>query len=569
MWHNLQFWEASFFTDVQKGISTLYVNLREQASSNNNTPPHQQPHQAVTMSQGRKKSSSSLASRELTTYQPTRSTKAVLELAARESRGWQGLGEGARGDRLKAEEQTVYSAVFVYINYMIYLLCPLDMAVGGARKGKRAGDDYEAAASNSVSNSMAESDSVDAESGFEDQEMPDNGQQQVARQVLRFADKVSAESGVTEEHAKQISNMVPTSVALHLEALEAVLAQANRLPPIQKPKINFPSLLPGEELAAAPAGLRVYLLADGRREESAVGSGVALLPAEGALFLTNYRLIFKGSPVDPLASEHTVTRFFPVSSLTKEKRLSVSHYLAEVQQHLREGIQLKSNSFQLIKAAFDDEVSAEEVDAFRRAVQRVQFPEHLFQHFAFKDEAGAAAALLQRSGMKMHDAKSDKYKTIRGLASKTLKNVGRVTGYQPKKRKGGSKYLLPNVMPTQGRLSIAELTSHGRIREEDECLDLHQIRPAVSGSTSKTLERLAERIYLDDWKRQGIIGRDYVLTASGKGGHHQSGSGEQFRVTTVNCRYAVVPTYPALLLVPSRISDDSLRRYARFHRHSR
>ncbi len=73
----------------------------------------------------------------------------------------------------------------------------------------------------------------------------------------------------------------------------------------------------------------------------------------------------------------------------------------------------------------------------------------------------------------MRDAKAAKYSTIRGFASKTLKNVGRVAGYQPKKRKTSSKYLFPNVMPTQGRLSIAEITNHpaannGRIREEDE-----------------------------------------------------------------------------------------------------
>lgn len=47
-------------------------------------------------------------------------------------------------------------------------------------------------------------------------------------------------------------------------------------------------------------GLRVYLLPDGR-EESTGGhvGGPILLPAEGALFLTNYRLIFKGLPIDP------------------------------------------------------------------------------------------------------------------------------------------------------------------------------------------------------------------------------------------------------------------------------
>lgn len=47
-------------------------------------------------------------------------------------------------------------------------------------------------------------------------------------------------------------------------------------------------------------GLRVYLLPDGR-EEGTGGNmgGPCLLPAEGAVFLTTYRIIFKGMPCDP------------------------------------------------------------------------------------------------------------------------------------------------------------------------------------------------------------------------------------------------------------------------------
>jgi myotubularin-related protein 5/13 len=50
-------------------------------------------------------------------------------------------------------------------------------------------------------------------------------------------------------------------------------------------------------------GLRVYLLPDGRDEGTGVTmGGPSLLPAEGAVFLTTYRIIFKGSPCDPLGN---------------------------------------------------------------------------------------------------------------------------------------------------------------------------------------------------------------------------------------------------------------------------
>ena len=66
-----------------------------------------------------------------------------------------------------------------------------------------------------------------------------------------------------------------------------------------QPKILSPVLLGGEEIVME--GLRVYLVPDGR-EEGTGGNmgGPVLLPTEGAIFLTSYRLIFKGTPCDPL-----------------------------------------------------------------------------------------------------------------------------------------------------------------------------------------------------------------------------------------------------------------------------
>jgi myotubularin-related protein 5/13 len=262
--------------------------------------------------------------------------------------------------------------------------------------------------------------------------------------------------------------MIPGAVAMHMEMLEAVGAEAKRLPPIQKPKIHLPSLLPGEELVTEH-GLRVYLLPDGREEisgSSPTGGGIlnrslALLPAEGALFLTTYRIIFKGNPIDPFAAEHSVTRYFPVSSLTKEKKLSVNEYLTEIEQQLRDGIQLRSNTFQLIRAAFDDEVSIEEVENLRRNIHRIRHPENIFHFFAFRGNHSAQEPSARGK-------EKQKYGTIRGFASKTLKNVSRAAGIKNKPRKS-SKYMLPNMMPAHGRLSIPELTHHeSRIREEDE-----------------------------------------------------------------------------------------------------
>jgi len=581
VWQSTQFWESSFYVDVQREIRQLYLNLPDQ---NSNKSPLTSSRSENTTTSRRTAAADPVALVSLS------EKKAILELVAREMEGWSGLQQAAKEERLSAEEQTVYSVIFVYVNYLVYLLCPLDMAATAAKRSRRIGDEYENA-SNSISNSMAESDSVDAESGFEDQEIPDAGQG-VIRTVARFADRVCAEAGVTDEHVRAVSAIIPSTVAMHLEALEAVCAQARRLPPIQKSKITLPSLLPGETFML-PASLRVYLLPDGRQDNVAP-SGVALLPAEGALFLTNYRVIFKGTPIDPFAAEHTVTRFFPVASLTKAKNFSVNCYLAEVEQHLKECIQLRSSTFQLMRAAFDDEVTADQIEMLRKALTRAQYPDHIFQLFAFRESHN----LMHEPLAKIRDGKHNpKYSTIRGLASKTLKNVSKVAGYQGnKKRSKTAKYFLSaNAMPSQGRLSIAEMTSHhgnGRIREEDESSEISettpsQLHPSTTlpshganaptattssslSSTSKTLERLAERIYFHDWQRIGLISSDYVLS-SGSKTHHQYHytHAEPFRVTTANCRYGLCATLPALLLVPAKITDDSLRRYSRCHKQAR
>ena len=61
--------------------------------------------------------------------------------------------------------------------------------------------------------SVAESDSFDAESGFDEAEVSDKGAG-VIRFVTRFVDKVCTESGVTADHMKSLHQMVPGEVLI-------------------------------------------------------------------------------------------------------------------------------------------------------------------------------------------------------------------------------------------------------------------------------------------------------------------------------------------------------------------
>lgn len=81
--------------------------------------------------------------------------------------------------------------------------------------------------------SLADSESIDAESGYDEMEICDVGAS-VIKFVTRFVDKVCNDSRVTQEHIKSLHQMIPGVVAMHIETLEAVNRESKRLPPIQK-----------------------------------------------------------------------------------------------------------------------------------------------------------------------------------------------------------------------------------------------------------------------------------------------------------------------------------------------
>ena len=92
---------------------------------------------------------------------------------------------------------------------------------------------------------------------------------------------------------------------------------------------------------------------------------------------------------------------------------------------VKEGLQLRSNTAQLIKIAFDDDVHNQDVENFRKRLVEIRYPEHICQVFAFK----SGAADITGAGMKARKKSSTKNKTIRGFANKTMKTVSRAAHF--------------------------------------------------------------------------------------------------------------------------------------------
>lgn len=368
-----------------------------------------------------------------------------------------------------------------------------------------------------------------SDEGFEENDASEIGVT-VGKTISRFIDCVCTEGGVTSEHIRNLHDMVPGVVHMHIESLEPVYLEAKRHPHVQKPKIQTPCLLPGEELTTDH--LRCFLMPDGREDDTQ-----CLIPAEGALFLTNYRIVFKGSPCDPLFCEQTIVRAFPIASLLKEKKISML-YLAHLDQTLPEGLQLRSSCFQLLKIAFDTEVTLEQIETFRKTLNKARHPFDEFEYFAFQ----SYGTMLQ--GVVPLKTK-EKYSTLKGFAKKTLLRTAKKAGFKQKAQT--KRKLMPEYEMGGGSADALETHSIDDELEDGDEFETQQNEAMPRLLTTKDIERMRERSYVRDWKRLGF-------DADAQLG---------FRISNANANYATCRTYPAIIVAPVHCSDAAMTHLGR------
>uniref|UniRef100_A0A8C5XYU6 SET binding factor 1 n=1 Tax=Microcebus murinus TaxID=30608 RepID=A0A8C5XYU6_MICMU len=517
VWSTPQFWEAMFYGDVQTHIRALYLEPAEDPA------PSQEVGEAPSQEDER----------------------SALDVASEQRRLWPTMSREKQQELVQKEESTVFSQAIHYANRMSYLLLPLDSSKSRLLRERAGLGDLESASNSLVTNSMAGSvaESYDTESGFEDAETCDVAGA-VVRFINRFVDKVCTESGVTSDHLKGLHVMVPDIVQMHIETLEAVHRESKRLPPIQKPKLLRPRLLPGEECVLD--GLRVSLLPDGR-EEGAGGSGggPALLPAEGAVFLTTYRVIFTGMPADPLVGEQVVVRSFPVAALTKEKRISVQ---MPVDQLLQDGLQLRSCTFQVLKMAFDEEVGSDSAELFRKQLHKLRYPPDIRNTFAVTLGSAHPPGRPSRTT-------KDKGPSLRTLSRNLMKNAKKTIERQYVTRK---KYNPPS-WEHRGQPPPEDQEDEISVSEE---LEPNTLTPssALKPSDRMTMSSLVERACCRDYQRLGLGTLSSSLSRA---------KSEPFRVSPVNRMYAICRSYPGLLIVPQSVQDNALQRVSRCYRQNR
>ncbi|KAF8561412.1 hypothetical protein P879_03099 [Paragonimus westermani] len=178
--------------------------------------------------------------------------------------------------------------------------------------------------------------------------------------LRRFVEKVTDENNLSSSRIAAINEKIEGIIEGHLLNLETIYPEVKNIPKAKKPEIASPTLLTNE--IAIPIGgydcVRCQLLVDGRLERTdwqwldtagdlsnnsqagslserlSVNSPIEtevevdamlrpLLPAQGALFVTNYRIIFTGVPKDPYQSNKVIIRSFPIAALHSIKKLGI------------------------------------------------------------------------------------------------------------------------------------------------------------------------------------------------------------------------------------------------------
>lgn len=164
------------------------------------------------------------------------------------------------------------------------------------------------------------------------------------------------------------------------------------------------------------------------------------------------------------------------------------------------------------------------------------------------------------------------YDYFRSFAKKTLLKTARKAGFKQKATSKRQKYVLPNMnmnssskyMTSPGRMSLPPPDDYNQ--DDDMSVDDYESGPLSNiitppATDAKTLERLVERSYVRDWQRLGLCNTNTSPTTKQ--------TTEQFKITTVNSMYMMCRSYPALLITPSSVTDESIRKFCRCYRQGR
>ncbi|GMR60617.1 hypothetical protein PMAYCL1PPCAC_30812, partial [Pristionchus mayeri] len=485
------FWESAFFHDVHRAMRRQYISASEKNKEDD-----------VYKIEGRED-----------TWGLFKEPSA-MELVAKRLMQWKDIDKEERTRLGMEEESIIFGAAKHYINLMIYLRIPLDTSRLRAIEKQKEKQRRHGTTS---------SDESSEDEGYVDDGRMGGITADVTKSIQNVVERLSSATGLSSQQVGQLTKVIPECIEMHVDTLEQVYIESSKLPPPPKLTISDPELCENERLVTG--GLRCFLLNENDREVL----GGQHLPAEGALFLTNYRVIFKGHPVDPYYADETVIRSAPVMSIVKEKIMddigSSSMLLRDIpiktSRSLHHCTQIRTSTFACITVIFDEESTADRISEFSVALKAVRWPAHL---------PSTLICYANQSHLFAHLTTTEKHGTS------TMGDLKRAITRLPNKMSTPFSTLLPDSHSIRKKDLLRDIrTSSLDKGGHEDFLDItgHMVQSRLSD-------------YAADLRRLRFDADSGLL-----------------RISKGNKHYDLTASYPSSIVVPSSTADEILPKIAK------
>uniref|UniRef100_A0A0N4Z9I4 UDENN domain-containing protein n=1 Tax=Parastrongyloides trichosuri TaxID=131310 RepID=A0A0N4Z9I4_PARTI len=544
VWKNQKFWEIAFFHDVHQQLRRFYIAKEEELSSSGND---------ILKYDENEISCPYSLHNCLDTWNLFEKPTAMDVMASRIRRNLK-LTEEEIEQFKKEEESIIFGQAKHYINLMTYMRVPLSMS-----KGNQSDKNDKVSYNNENGNyETGESNGSSSGSVYEENEVNENC---TIKWITTMIDRICSMAGLSQSSIDKLEQDIPAFVALHIESLEQVYAESKRTTTSHEMKNLEPSLVQNE--IKINDGLRTYLFNDHRFFASSFGcdntssdDNLIALPADGALFLTNYRLIFKGYSCNPLRYGEVVQCSIPLISISSEKTLTEdaiyneainSNLSSKIASKLHSGTVITSNSFNIIKIAFQESVTKDCVENFIQKLNNYRWGAQIVKTlFAYQTVADYV----------FYDDKNNvsksKFNNLKLLRKNFVKGTKKMTGLEKRKtaaqttpyseRSSISSFSGKTLTIAKGGFALNN-TSNGTY---DEYLDFNY----TNKEQVKTFADMAK----------GGIQYHYLLDYERLFPNNISRS---FEISFINSNYEVVKSYPAFLCLPSNLSSYSIAKIAK------
>jgi myotubularin-related protein 5/13 len=495
IWESTDFWSKAFYEAVQCELYELYANPMDDN--------HGSSRKASDTPEYKRSRSSSIvdtASEGICRDAQAVSSSIVLKLLAKQMQVWPTLSAEQQTEKSSYEEATIYEQCVLFASRMVWLLTPFHATED---EDLQYDDDIVTVGRRENTGSWE--------------------QDEVVRFVFRVFSPICLETNLPRERVSILRELVTGMVDLQLDTLQQIQEECSRLQPAQRTKAMKPVMLEGESVVTD--GMRAYLLRDGREVGlSYCGmNGPKFLPADGAIYVTTYRVIFVGVPCDSSAGDAPITRSLPVSAIIQIKKLAPI-YLSAKSHWLQDMFQIRSATFELMKVGFDDQdISSSAISLFANFLERLRNPSSVHPTFAFTGVSGTDWKRAAVAGGDHEMEVEDTSTFVRKLARRGAIHKDK-------------EFRKESMM---GTLQQACVLSPVRPPRESDSIR----------QKKKTIHSLRTMSYPCDFERVGL-GK---LTES-----DSDKVDELWRMTVVNIKYQLCRSYPAVVCVPAEFTDSQL-----------